>query len=158
MTAFAQTKKETELWIKNTIEAHPSRSLFRIDYTVSYDQNRGEMWISEWWSGNDPHNVVYIIPIKHMKSPKIESTHSGVRYEIRIKPVFVDNKLIDGIIKVTKDKESDKYNEEKGISSYFLDLNKSLMEDNRHERLITAINHLIELYGGEIDKIDDDLF
>ena len=159
--ANCQTLQETELWIADKIESYQfserdnrDANAFWTDVTAVADfSNSGYLFISEiryYKSENLPTlHRSHIIPIKHMKSIryKIEDDYVEVEFGIKSDHVAGQNMILKEIYD-----ENGLVSESNNVDRFSIILGRSFLKDHLPNRFRRAINHLIELNGGEVVK------
>ena len=159
--ANCQTLQETELWIADKIESYQFSKQDKRDAnvvwtditTVADFSNTGYLFISEIRYYKSEYlptlHRSHIIPIKHMK---------GIRYIIEDDYVAVEFRITSGhvagqnmILKEVYDKNG-LVSESNNVDRFSIILGRSFINDHLPNRFRKAINHLIELNGGEVVK------
>ena len=159
--ANCQTLRETELWIANQIENHQFSIRDKRDANVAWTDitaivdfsNSGYLFISEiryYKSENLPTlHRSHIIPIKHMNSISYKFEDDYVAVEFRIKSGHVAGQNM--ILKEIYD-EHGLVSESKKVDRFSIILGRYFIKDHLPNRFRKAVNHLIELNGGEVVK------
>ncbi len=72
---------------------------------------------------------------------------------MEVELTIVNGKMLGSIEKIEYDKNQDKWvDTDDRISSFDIELDMRILEDNLPERMEQAFNHLIELNGGSVVK------
>ena len=146
------TLHETQLWVKDIIENYGVKgNLVNYYYSVDFSKN-GLLIITEnqnWRGSKNPQISEYTVPIKLMEKVQYEFRDINVLVWIKCKS-SVNGKVFNPII--TKSFGNDRFIEGENISGITLLFNISFKENDLPNRFVKAINHLIELNGGEIVK------
>jgi hypothetical protein len=157
-----QTLQETEIWLENIIETHQfsegdnrKSDVIWSEITAEVDfSNSGYLFISEirYFKTNQQPALhrSYVIPIKHMRSIRyiIEDEFVAVEFSIKSGQTGGQNM----ILKETYDNRGS-VSETKSVDRLSIILNRSFLGDNLPNRFRKAVNHLIELNGGEIEEV-----
>jgi len=157
----SQTLRETELWIADKIVNYQFSIKDKRDSKVSWTEitatvdfsNSGYLFISEtryFKSKNQPTlHWSHIVPIKHMKSIiyTIEKNYVAVEFGIKTDNVAGQNMILEEIYS-----DHGLSSESSTVERFTLILGKSFLEDKLPTEFKKAINHLIELHGGEVVK------
>jgi hypothetical protein len=141
--AFGQSKEDTQIWIKSTIENFARRDVYPL---LNVYFNDGDIWFVELEDGGTYQRE---LPLNKINQVIIKSDAKGyvltlgcsadnaccktVRYKI----------LGNGSLEKINSNEPNRY----GVNIY---LQKSMGEDNMIARLKKAMSHLIDLNGGKV--------
>ena len=161
--ANSQTLRETELWIIDKIESNQYHKIveyegytpafdFSYTYGVSFTGN-GELFISE----NQIHSLdympptyrTYLIPIKYMKKITYAIEDDCVRVWI---PTDLQLTRGENVVLINNCDDSWCVMTSQYTSGFQILLSKTFLNDDLPNRFIEAMNHLIELHGGEVVK------
>ncbi len=157
--ANCQTLQETELWIADKIESYQfskrdkrDANVFWTDITAVADfSNSGYLFISEIRYYKSEYlptlHRSHVIPIKHMKSIryKIEDDYVAVEFRIKSDHVAGQNMILNEIYD-----ENGLVSESNNVDRFSIILDRSFLKDHLPNRFRKAVNHLIELNGGEV--------
>lgn len=144
---FSQTKADTELWIKNNLEAYRDKGKFV--FTDIFFEG-GNMVVHQ-----PIGNVLFYssIPLKEIKQIIIQEYHVEEREGFTIKFLCktATNCIEEG--KIINNKKEPSFGSAQELSKLFLDI--SFKGDNLPTRMKKALNHIVDLNGG---KLIDDTF
>lgn len=143
----AQTKEETEAWIKQKLEANSYQSGEIVyHYTLSFE---GCVLIvkdkCDQLTSNKSDIMTSTIPIEQISSISFKEFDDLIQLRIKIKD---DLKLI----KINYQNLNTNYKSYLDSSEETIILEKTIKEDNLQQRVIQAFNHLIALCGGTVVK------
>lgn len=142
--SYGQTKKETQDWIKEKIELYSysdERSVFN-NYVIEYSEeylivkNTNKIVLENYESSLK--STIWI-PIKELTKIRFEEKSDNVWLFLKLKS---GKRLIKS--KYNGESKTEYLNETEIL------LEKSINENDLRNRLSTAFNHLIKLYGGTI--------
>ena len=143
-SVFSQSKSDTQIWIKSTIENFARRDVYNPLLNVYFD--KGDMWLVELEEGGSYQNE---LPINKINQVIIKSDANGYvlvlgcTYDNACCRIVHYKLMMDGTARKLNSNELNRT----GVNIY---LQKSLENDNMIARLKKAINHLIQLNGGKI--------
>ena len=147
---FAQdpTLKETQDWIKEKIESNGLRAYHMETYYEVLYSDSGDLIIKQtaWFTIREQSTIdVYTIPIKKMDKIKYQMNDMDVTLKIRCRKSESAQILCETY-------EKDVIVETKNIDDFTIVMGKNFKNYDLTNRLIKAVNHLIELNGGEVVK------
>lgn len=141
---LSQTKADTQIWIKSTIENYARKEVYNPLLNVYFDN--GDIWFVELESGGIVQSE---LPLKKINQVIIKSNANG--YVLVLGCTF--NQTCCRVVryKMTRDGSAEKVNSNElnktGVNIY---LQKSIENDKMIARLKKAISHLIQLNGGKV--------
>jgi hypothetical protein len=143
ITNYSQSKIETEDWIKEKINSYSFKS-HEVSYSYDIRFDDGIMSIRDKSiyviaSQKDELNCDYWIPIKEISSFRFEEKGTVIHLKIFLK----NNKKI----KYKCGNEKFEYED-----NFYFFLDNSLKNNDMINRMTKALNNLIKLHGGSINK------
>lgn len=142
--SLSQTKADTQIWIKSTIENYARKEVYNPLLNVYFDN--GDVWFVELEDGGSYQNEM---PLKKINQVIIKPDANGYilvlgcTYENACCRIVHYKMMTDGTAKKVNSNELNKT----GVKIY---LQKSIENDKMIERLKKAITHLIQLNGGKV--------
>ena len=143
-SAFGQSKGETQIWIKSTIENYARRDVYYPLLNVVYGD--GDIWFVELDNGGSYQRE---LPIKKINQVLIQPDANGYvlilgcTYDQACCRIVRYKMMPDGSAEKVESNESNKT----GVKIF---LQRSLENDNMIARLKKALTHLISLNGGKV--------
>lgn len=142
--SLGQSKGETQIWVKSTIENYARRDVYYPVLNVVYGD--GDIWFVELDNGGTYHRE---LPLKNINQVLIQQDSKG--YVLILGCTFNDPCCRITRYKMMPDGSAEKIESgefnKNGVKIY---LQKSLEIDNMIARLKKAITHLISLNGGKV--------
>jgi metal-dependent hydrolase (beta-lactamase superfamily II) len=143
-TSHGQSKGDTQIWIKSTIENYYRRDVYNPLLNVVY--NEGDIWFVELDNGGSYQRE---LPIKKINQVLIQTDSKGYvlilgcSFEQACCRIVRYKMMPDGSAEKVVSNESNRT----GVKIF---LQKSLENDNMVARLKKAFTHLILLNGGKV--------
>lgn len=143
-SVFSQSKSDTQVWIKSTIENFARRDVYNPLLNVYFDN--GDIWFVELEEEGSYQNE---LPLNKINQVIIKSDANGY---VLVLGCTYDNACCRIVrYKIMEDGSAKKVNSNElnktGVNIY---LQKSLENDSMIARLKKAITHLIQLNGGKV--------